>query len=235
MLRHFGLRPAGGNFRLLKRWLEAWEISTAHFEGTPAPRRRAPIPLPEVLVPNSTYQRTQLKKRLYDEGLKDRRCELCGQDEEWHGRRMALILDHINGVADDNRLENLQIVCPNCAATLDTHCGRANRRPLEEHACLRCGAAFRPQSPRQRYCSRECGMRWDRSGRPIPGARRVERPPYEVLVAEVAADGWSAVGRRYGVSDNAVRKWVRAYERERAASDGEVAPRGVRVSSGDVD
>jgi transposase-like protein len=37
------------------------------------------------------------------------------------------------------------------------------------------------------------------------------------LVAEVAATSWSAVGRKYGVSDNAVRKWVRAYRRERAA------------------
>ena len=40
------------------------------------------------------------------------------------------------------------------------------------------------------------------------GARRVERPPYEQLVAEVARR--VAVGRKYGVSDNAVRKWVRA-------------------------
>lgn len=221
VLRHFGLRPAGGNFRLLKRWLGTWNISTAHFVGTPSPQRRERIPLADVLVPESLYQRGQLKQRLYDEGLKARVCELCGQGEEWQGRRMALILDHINGVADDNRLENLQIVCPNCAATLDTHCGRANRRPLEDHACERCGAPFRPRSSRQRYCSRECGVRWERAGRARPGARRVERPPYEQLVAEVAARGWSAVGRAYGVSDNAVRKWVRSYERERAASSGE--------------
>ena len=37
---------------------------------------------------------------------------------------MALILDHINGIGNDHRLENLRIVCPNCAGTLDTHCGR---------------------------------------------------------------------------------------------------------------
>jgi transposase-like protein len=43
----------------------------------------------------------------------------------------------------------------------------------------------------------------------------VERPTYEQLVAEVAELGWSAVGRKYGVSDNAVRKWVKGYERER--------------------
>jgi hypothetical protein len=217
VLRHFGLRPAGGNFRLLKCWLEKWDISTAHFVGTPPPPRRERIPLAEVLVAGSTYQRKELKQRLYDDGLKSRTCELCGQGEEWQGRRMSLILDHINGVADDNRLENLQIVCPNCAATLDTHCGKANRRPLEDHSCDRCGVVFRPRSARQRFCSRECGMRWNRRGLARPGARRVERPPYEQLVAEVAAQGWSAVGRRYGVSDNAVRKWVRAYERERAA------------------
>jgi transposase-like protein len=42
----------------------------------------------------------------------------------------------------------------------------------------------------------------------------VERPPYEQLLGEIEASGWSAVGRRYGVSDNAVRKWVRHYDRE---------------------
>ena len=52
-----------------------------------------------------------------------------------------------------------------------------------------------------------------------PGGRKGrERPPYAELIAEIEATSWSAVGRKYGVSDNAIRKWVRSYEAERAAA-----------------
>ena len=50
---------------------------------------------------------------------------------------------------------------------------------------------------------------------PHPERRKVERPPYDVLIAELEASNFCAVGRKYGVSDNAVRKWVRWYEQER--------------------
>jgi ribosomal protein S27AE len=130
------------------------------------------------------------------------------------GERMSMILDHINGVSNDNRLENLRIVCPNCAATFDTHCARSRRIVRVEQNCVRCGASFLPKTDTQRYCSRECGSRWDRSGIPRRGARRVDRPPYPQLMREVQVLGFCATGRRYGVSDNAIRKWIRAYERE---------------------
>jgi hypothetical protein len=172
------------------------------------------------LVKDSTYSRTSLKTRLYEAGLKERRCELCGQDENWNGRRIGLIIDHINGVRNDHRLENLRIICPNCAAGLDTHCGRKNRIELEPRSCLRCAKSFMPNYPQQRYCSRACGIRWDRRGRKVPGARKVERPGHSQLLREVQELGYVAVGRKYGVSDNAVRKWMRQYERERASAEG---------------
>jgi hypothetical protein len=216
-LRRLGMRPAGGNHRTIRRYVEeVWRIPTGHFDPDAArrPTRRDPIPLSEVLVLGSTYQRRALKERLFEAGLKERRCELCGQGELWHGRRMSLILDHVNGVADDNRLFNLRIVCANCNATLDTHCGRNLRRPPAERACELCGGRFRPRREGQRFCSRACGQRAPRRRGPQPATRRVERPPYAQLVAEIEASSVLAVGRRYGVSDNAIRKWLRAYESE---------------------
>jgi hypothetical protein len=165
-LRRLGLRAAGGNHRTLKKLIERYELSTDHFDpywSVRGPRHEIATPLADILVEPSTYHRNRLKRRLYDAGLKQRRCEVCGQGEEWQGQQMALILDHINGVADDNRLGNLQIVCPNCAATLATHCGRKNRRDRTPRSCL--------------------------------------------------------IGRKYGVSDKAVRKWIRWYEYQREMAE----------------
>jgi hypothetical protein len=62
----------------------------------------------------------------------------------------------------------------------------------------------------------------DQRGIPRPETRKADRPPYEQLLDEVQAAGYSAVGRKYGVSDNAVRKWVHFYERQREREEAEV-------------
>jgi hypothetical protein len=236
-LRRLGYRSAGGNWRTVQKYARRWGISSEHFDPDAA-RREAllkaatagRIPLERILVQNSTYSRAHLKNRLFTEGVKQRRCESCGQSEIWRGRRMALILDHVNGAPDDHRLENLRIVCPNCAATFETHCGGKNRVAPMPRDCPICGVTFFPNRREQRYCSRDCGQRSGRGGSagvPRLDVRSSERPPYLVLLNEIEKNGYVATGRKYGVSDNAIRKWVKFYEREierRRASQDEEPP-----------
>ena len=123
-----------------------------------------------------------------------------------------MILDHVNGVRDDNRLENLRIVCPNCAATLDTHCGRKLR--LEPRHCLRFAAGLRAEhlEPALLLGDMRAAPHDDRPATwRAPEASKVERPTLEQLQADLATMSYLAVGRKYGVTDNAVRKWLRWY------------------------
>jgi hypothetical protein len=81
------------------------------------------IPLGVVCIKNSTYSIRSLKRRLIKEGKLLNECSLCGI-KDWLGKDLTLIIDHVNGVNNDNRLENLRLVCPNCNSQLDTFCGR---------------------------------------------------------------------------------------------------------------
>jgi DNA-binding transcriptional ArsR family regulator len=81
----------------------------------------APIEL--YLVDGRTVNRGHLKGRLLGAGLKEGRCELCGINE-WRGEPLSLALHHINGDGQDNRLENLQLLCPNCHSQTPNFSGR---------------------------------------------------------------------------------------------------------------
>lgn len=225
-LKKLGLRPAGGNHRTLKKLIERYGISTAHLDPNWSLRKQpntTAIPLAEILTEASDYPRGHLKRRLYETGLKQRKCELCGLGENWRGGHMALILDHINGIANDNRLENLRIVCPNCAATLDTHCGRKNKLDVQPRSCLHCGAEFIPRYASHRYCSQICGTHSKGPTRPKPETRKVIRPTYEQLMEDARTMSFVAIGRKYGVSDNAVRKWIGWYEAATSGNDAREA------------
>ncbi len=68
-----------------------------------------------------------MKSRLMLAELKPPFCDSCGL-EEWQGRPISLELHHINGDGYDNRLENLQLLCPNCHSQTDTWGGRNKGR-----------------------------------------------------------------------------------------------------------
>jgi len=75
-----------------------------------------------VFIENSSLGRDKIKKRIIKNNLIDYKCNKCKNDGKWLSEKLVLQLDHINGINNDNRIENLRLLCPNCNATLDTHC-----------------------------------------------------------------------------------------------------------------
>jgi hypothetical protein len=112
--------------------MSAWADAIARGDVTPRPRA---IPADELLSGVRTASRGQLKRRLLAEGLKDERCERCGVSD-WRGRRLSIVLHHVNGDPADDRLENLQFLCPNCHAQTPNFSGK-NRRIRRIEAALR--------------------------------------------------------------------------------------------------
>lgn len=137
MCRALGLGAFGANYRRIHKAIEEYNIDTSHFTGQGwnvglnfKPYKK--YKLDEILVENSTYDNTNfLKYRLLDEGLKEHKCEKCGRTE-WEGEPIPLELHHINGDRSDNRLENIQLLCPNCHALTDNYCGR-NKKKQEKN------------------------------------------------------------------------------------------------------
>jgi len=152
------------------------------------------------LTENSNYGRSHLKSRLLNEHIFENKCSICNLEGMWNKKSITMILDHINGVNNDNRLENLRMVCPNCNSQLDTHAGRKN---IQKHYCS-CGTEKYKHSKNCKDCANKIAFNKQ---------RKVERPPYEQLKKEIEETSYVSVGKKYGVSDNAIRKWIKYYEK----------------------
>lgn len=130
-LEKLGLRPEGG-YSIIRRDLRAFQIDTSHFRGRgwrlgETRPVSPPRPLSQLLVQDSPTSTCQIRKRLLREGLLELRCQICATTE-WLGRPLTLELDHVNGINNDHRLENLRLLCPNCHSQTDTFRGRNRGR-----------------------------------------------------------------------------------------------------------
>ena len=103
---------------------QAWNDAVRR--GAVAARPRI-TPIDDLLGAKTPRGRWNLKRRLVDAGLLEDRCEECGLTD-WRGRPISLALHHRNGVRDDNRLENLALLCPNCHSQTENFAGRNRLR-----------------------------------------------------------------------------------------------------------
>ena len=115
--RQLGVKPFTGAQTHLQKRCKDFGIDASHFLGQAHNKGKtfSKQPLEQHLVAGSTIKSHTLRMRLIRDGYKEAVCEVCGLIE-WLGQPAPLELDHINSDHWDNRLENLQIVCPNCHA-----------------------------------------------------------------------------------------------------------------------
>lgn len=228
--RALNLVPVGGNYKTIKSKLKLWNIDATHFtgQGWNVGLKYKPFnkstPIDKILVENSTYTNTnQLKQKLFKCGLKEKKCEKCGLTH-WLGMELSLELHHINGNNLDHRIENMIILCPNCHSLTPHYRGSNNKSAINKHR----KSEFEKikildiddvlietikNEKKKKYCS--CGKVIKNKSRTCLECRsinnrKVERPPIEQLKKEVEKLGYRGTGKKYGVSDNSIRKWVKS-------------------------
>lgn len=86
----------------------------------------------DILKENCKHQRTVLRRYVIKNNLIPYKCAICGCTE-WQGKTLSLELDHINGINNDNRLENLRFLCPNCHSQTSTYGSRNQQLNSSEY------------------------------------------------------------------------------------------------------
>jgi len=204
VLRNIGLDAGSTHYRALKARLFSEDIDINHIKlGKHSNRGRDhshivytdKVPLEECLVEHSTYGRGILKHRLLECGLLKNECYECGLLPYWNNKPITLRIDHINGVSDDNRLENLRILCPNCHTQTDTFGYKRGK------GTGKIEVRVSDIDPEWRH-------------RPRPSTRKVERPSRELLNKLLWSKSMIKIAKDYGVSDRVIAKWAKSYKLE---------------------
>lgn len=201
VLKTLGLDAYSGNHRTLKERIKLDNLNIKKLEE----RRKEMVrkiltkqktPLCEMMVKNSNYTMSKsLKKRMVEEKVLDYCCGECGNRGIWMEKKLSLQIEHKNGYSKDHRPENLCFLCPNCHSQTDTYAGR-NSSMKKSRICVECKGPTKGKGKKCVKCA-------------------TQKQPQKFFIAKVELKklvekhSMTDLGRKFGVTDNSVRKRCR--------------------------
>ena len=204
-----GMPTFGNSLRALQKRLKTENIDTSHFDQYKfcrGKKSQQSLAIEDCLILNPKCSNTTIRSKMLEYKVLEYKCKECGLVDNWNDKFITLELDHINGNNKDNRIENLRWLCPNCHSQTITF---RNKSGLSNN-CTICTKIIRCGKVRCNECK---NIVTEKELEAKIKNRKVTRPPYDSLINDVNTIGYVATGKKYGVSDNAIRKWIKYYEK----------------------
>jgi len=125
VIRAVGLTDQGNQHKTAKRHIKRLGLDVSHFEECRKPGgSEAKLTDEEILCSESKVHRHTTRTRVLNKNLLGYKCARCGNLGEWMGGKLTLELNHKNGIHNDNRIDNLEFLCPNCHSQTETYGGK---------------------------------------------------------------------------------------------------------------
>lgn len=196
-----GLSSNGGNsYDSLRKRIKKCNLNIDHFSST---KNLLNIhnSLPDELVfcENSSLARGKIKKRIINNNLIDYVCSECGISSIWNKKPIVLQLDHINGINNDNRLNNLRFLCPNCHSQTDTYTSKKLKGSVS-YTCNICGKNKKLKT--SNICQ-QCSQ--------VNQSTKFTIDKDELKNMIDSKISFRQIGKMFNVSDNAIRKRAKKY------------------------
>ena len=198
VLLKVGLEPKGNNHNTLYRYIRIHELLNELKELRERSKNKKVARMNDIrstpntllFIENCKSTRKSVKNRIIKDNLLPYKCAKCGNIGEWQGEKLILQLEHKNGVSNDNRLENLEFLCPNCHAQTETYSGRNMQGIKERNKCKE----QRKKVIRQKQLD------------------LIEERRKLLETIDMSVYGWvQKVADEWGVSHTTVRRWIKRF------------------------